>query len=66
MASLGSLQGASLCQQVMALLPGGEKPLLQMHHVTPDPTGADAVQQWPLNRAVRPVTPGGRGGVELG
>lgn len=42
----------------MALLPGGEECLPQMHHTTPDPLAADAVQQWSTNGAVHLVAPG--------
>lgn len=42
----------------MALLPGGEERLPQMHHTTSDPLAADAVQQWPTNGAVHLVAPG--------
>lgn len=44
----------------MALLPGGEERLPEVHHTTPDPAAADAVQQWPPDGAVRLVTPGGQ------
>lgn len=52
------LDGAPVGQQVMALLPGGEERLPEVHHTTPDPAAADVVQQWPPDGVVRLVTPG--------
>lgn len=54
-----SLQGASVSQQVMALLAGGEQRLPHADHPTSDPgTVAGVLHQRPANGSVHLVPPG--------